>query len=297
MLSLQPDRLPYVGVSEVESTAAGVVLHRLPTWARTQTADPLLQFVESMPAGVRISMQTDAPFLELNVSLTLLQLGDKEPLSASFDVVIDGSLTQTVQSNEGTRLVMRPGIGPELIPGAASTIRLDLPGDIARRIEVWLPHAAGLALIGARIPDGHTFGASSDHLPRWVRSGSSISHCLEATSPARTWPALVAREAGLDLQNLGLAGQCMLDPFVAGTIRDLPADLISMKVGINILNGDTFRERTFVPALHGFLDTIRHRHPDTPLLVITPIIFPAGEDAPRAEHTTARRDVRRGSPN
>ena len=38
------------------------------------------------------------------------------------------------------------------------------------------------------------------------------------------------------------------------------------------------RERAFVPALHGFLDTLRDGHPTTPLLVVTPIIYPVGED-------------------
>jgi hypothetical protein len=80
------------------------------------------------------------------------------------------------------------------------------------------------------------------------------------------------------LTNLGLAGQCHLDQFTARTIRDLPADFLSLKCGINIVNGDTLRLRTFAPALHGFLDTVREGHPDTPLLVVSPILGPAHED-------------------
>jgi lysophospholipase L1-like esterase len=72
----------------------------------------------------------------------------------------------------------------------------------------------------------------------------------------------------------------MLDPFVARTIRDLPADVISLKVGINLVNGDTMRDRTFAPALHGFLDTVREGHPDTPILVVSPIICPPAETHP-----------------
>jgi hypothetical protein len=71
----------------------------------------------------------------------------------------------------------------------------------------------------------------------------------------------------------------MLDPFVARTIRDVPADL-SVKIGINIVYGDTMRERTFGPAPHGFLDTIRDGHPSTPLAVVTPIICPIHEHHP-----------------
>jgi lysophospholipase L1-like esterase len=72
----------------------------------------------------------------------------------------------------------------------------------------------------------------------------------------------------------------MLDPFTARTIRDLPADLISLKLGINVVNGDTMRLRAFEPAVHGFLDTVREGHPDTPLLVISPILCPIVEDLP-----------------
>ena len=72
----------------------------------------------------------------------------------------------------------------------------------------------------------------------------------------------------------------MLDQMVARTIRDAPADLISVKAGINIVNGDTMRERTFGPALHGFLDTIRDGHPSTPLVLVSPIVCPVVEDHP-----------------
>jgi hypothetical protein len=53
-----------------------------------------------------------------------------------------------------------------------------------------------------------------------------------------------------------------------------------MKVGINVVNGDTMRERTFGPALHGFLDTIRESRPTTPILVVSPIHCPPAETRP-----------------
>ena len=80
--------------------------------------------------------------------------------------------------------------------------------------------------------------------------------------------------------NLGFAGNAMLDPFVARTIRDLDADLISLKAGVNITALGAFTPRTFGPAVDGFLDTIRDGHPHTPLLVVSPIVLPAAEHAP-----------------
>jgi len=46
------------------------------------------------------------------------------------------------------------------------------------------------------------------------------------------------------------------------------------------VNADSLRLRAFIPAVHGFLDTVREGHPDTPLLVISPIICPPVEDRP-----------------
>ena len=78
-------------------------------------------------------------------------------------------------------------------------------------------------------------------------------------------------------------------------IASQPADLISLKLGINVVNGDTMRERTFVPAVHGFLDTIRERHPDVPVAVVTPIICPVAEDHPGPDGPRRARAVLRSS--
>jgi hypothetical protein len=110
---------------------------------------------------------------------------------------------------------------------------------------------------------------------------------MEAEHPTGTWPAVAARSAGVDLYSLGLAGQCQLDQFAARAIGQLPADLISLKLGINVVNADTMRERAFVPAVNGLLDTIRDGHPDAPIVVISPIICPAAEDHPGPTLPTA----------
>jgi hypothetical protein len=40
------------------------------------------------------------------------------------------------------------------------------------------------------------------------------------------------------------------------------------------------RQRAFGPAVHGFLDTIRDGHPDTPLIVVGPLYCPIHETTP-----------------
>jgi lysophospholipase L1-like esterase len=147
-----------------------------------------------------------------------------------------------------------------------------------KEVAVWLPQAATVELRALRIEAGAELAPRTRTRPRWVHYGSSISHCLEAATPVGVWPAVAARRAGVDLFSLGLAGQCHLDPFVARSIAALEADWISAKVGINVVNADSMKERAFVPALHGFLDTIRERQPKTPILLVSPIFCPVAED-------------------
>lgn len=279
------------GIVELEASMGGLVLHRMPAWARAQHNDPSLALLETMPSGGRLEFRSNAAVVELDVDLTLVQLGNDEALPAAFDLVVDGELVDRAVTRTGTTIVIDPVTRAiEFVPGAPTTIRFELPaGDASdgSHVEIWLPHAAATRLLELRTDGGvEPPPASTDAAARrWVHYGSSISHCLEAEGPTGTWPAVAARLAGVDLQSLAFAGQCHLDQFAARMIGEMPADLISAKLGINVVNGDTLRERTFVPALHGFLDTIRDRHPDIPLLVVTPITCPVVEDHPGPTNT------------
>jgi hypothetical protein len=282
MDTIDLDAAGIVGALDRDVTADGIVLRRLPDWTRRQIVDPALSVLLTMPAGVRLELVTDATELELDVLLTVLQLGDSAVNPAAFDLVVDGDVVDTQTSTEGTRIVVDMTTGAiDFQPGGPTTIRFeDLPGRAGTRVEVWLPHAAVLELRAVRVSSGASADAAESTARRWVHYGSSISHCFEADRPTGTWPAVAARLAGVNLQNLAFAGQAMLDQVVARTIRDLPADAISLKVGINVVNGDTMRERTFVPAVHGFLDTVRDGHPTTPIALVTPIFCPSAEDHP-----------------
>jgi hypothetical protein len=282
MKTVALDEIGVPGALDRDVIGDGVVFRRLPSWTRHQIADIQLGLMVTMPAGVRLEFQTDAADIELDVMLTLLQINDRPVKPAVFDFIVDGDLAESVATTEGTRILYNAFTGAvDFQPGEPTTIRFaGLGMTRPASVEVWLPHDCVVVLRSLRVTDGATVTPPTSTRRRWVHHGSSISHCLEATQPTSTWPAIAARRAGVDLQNLAFAGQCMLDQMVARTIRDLPADFISVKAGINIVNGDTMRERTLVPALHGFLDTIRDGHPTAPIALITPIICPPSRTSP-----------------
>ncbi|MGY0490230.1 GDSL-type esterase/lipase family protein [Streptomyces sp. WG-D5] len=270
------------GALDLESRPAGVMPRRLPAWTTEQYQDPSVYGVTVMPSGVRLVFRTDARALEFEVLTTTGQFeADSEPRPAgTLELVVDGVVTGRRQAPVGNVLRMAgPGDVQEAVSGEPGTVRFTgLPAGM-KTVELWLPQQTPTELVALRA-DGEVLAPLPDGRRRWVHHGSSISHCVEADGPTGTWPAVAAALGGVEVINLSLAGNALLDPYVARTIRDLPADLISLKVGINIVSLAAFRARTFGPAVHGFLDTIRDGHPDTPLLVVSPVSCPAVEDTP-----------------
>src|SRR5476649_2079962 len=199
----------------------------------------------------------------------------------------DPQLAMAESQPSGVRLVFRTqATGIDMAAGTASkrsgpvgTLRFTgLPGH-DKKVELWLPYNETTELVALRTNAGIEPVADSSRKV-WLHHGSSISHGSNGDSPTTIWPALAASLGGVELINLGFGGSALLDPFTARAMRDTPADLISLKIGINLVNTDLMRLRAFTPAVHGFLDTLREGHRSTPLLVISPLYCPIHEDTP-----------------
>lgn len=269
------------GALELERTDGGSLLvHRLPAWARAQTDDPQLGLVEAQPAGVRLAFRTTAARVELDVLPTKRRYVGAPPRPDGwYDVLVGGELVGRHQAPGGNLLDVDMMTGAaSLTVGEPTTLVLPLGGDGPKDVEVWLPHDEQTELVDLRA-DAPVVPLAEGR-PRWLHHGSSISHGSSAVHPTEPWPVVAARLLGLDLVNLGLGGSALLDPFVARTIRDTPADLISLKIGINLVNQDLLRRRALGPAVHGWLDTIRDGHPTTPIRLVSPIHCAMHESVP-----------------
>lgn len=227
---------------------------------------PALVFMASCPSGVRLRLRTDTTTIALDVEQRFAP--GFSAVTPVYDVTVDNELVASAGA-----------------PGAEERVVLEGLPDGDKVVEVWLPTYPGIRVRSLEVDDGSTAEPAPDPRPRWVTYGSSISHGMEAHGPARTWPATAARLLDVHLTSLGFAGQAHLDPLVARTIAQLPADRITLKVGINVHNGATLRERTFAPLVHGFLAIVREGHPTTPITIISPILSPAREDDVVTERT------------
>ncbi|THA67099.1 lipase [Streptomyces sp. A0958] len=269
------------GALDVERTDIGLLPHRLPARARAQAPDGQIALAEAQPSGVRLVFRTRATAIELEARRTRTAYQGVPPRpDGVYDLLVDGKLAARGSASGGNVLDVDMTTGStEFRSGPVGTLRFDGLAGHEKDVELWLPYNERTELVALRT-DAPVTPAADTGRKVWLHHGSSISHGSDAASPTTTWPARAALLGGVELVNLGLGGSALLDPFTARAMRDTPADLISVKIGINIVNADVMRLRAFVPAVHGFLDTLREGHPDTPLLVISPVLCPIHEDTP-----------------
>lgn len=269
------------GALEVEETDRGVLPHRLPAWAREQLPDPQLLMAESQPSGVRLAFRSAATVIELEaLPSKRVYAGAPAGTDGVYDLVVDGELVGQGTIPGGTVLTT------DLMTAQVTRAEGD-PGRVRfaglpageKDVEIWLPHDEMTEPIALHT-DAPVSPAPPSGRRTWLHHGSSISHGSIAASPTGTWPAVAARLAGVELVNLGYAGSALLDQCVARTIRDTPADLISLKIGINLTNLDLMRQRALRSAIHGFLDTVRDGHPDTPIVLVSPVWCGIHEETP-----------------
>ncbi|WP_051325959.1 SGNH/GDSL hydrolase family protein [Glycomyces tenuis] len=261
------------GAVETEETERGLVPHRLPQWARRQIPDPFMVQTSAESAGVRLALRTAADVVELDVRARRIAADAETPFPPSaYELTERGRLVATAGAAAGSRYVFafeRPS--GEIVEGPAATVRFERLGTgRERELELWLPYHDHVELLELRA-DAPVASVPEPETRRWVHHGSSISHGYRAETTTGTWPVVAALKTGTHLTNLAFSGNAMLDAFVARTIRDTPADVISLKIGVNIVCGDVMRLRAFRPAVDGFLDTIRDGHPDTPIVLVSPI--------------------------
>ncbi|MFP7364261.1 SGNH/GDSL hydrolase family protein [Corynebacterium callunae] len=266
------------GAIELEATERGLLPHRLPSSIRKQFPDPQLMAMERQPSGVRVIFHTTSQNITLETCHSRLTYLDSGRPTARIDVLVDDKLILSEETTGGKTIAVNFVSGQTETTEAGNHLCFleNLPAT-NKKVEFWLPYNEDVEIIAI-----HADATITPVEPgtRWINYGSSISQGSNAASPSGIWPARVAHAKQLDLLNLGFGGSAMLDPFIARLIRDTPAELITLEVGINIVNSDAMRLRTFNAALHGFLDTIRGGHPSTPLYVISPFYCGIHEATP-----------------
>ena len=254
---MKPDspNLNWQGVVSVEKTRDALMPWRTPHDQHVLFPEPLLER-SAMPAGVRISFRSNTTYISGNIV--------EQRDSGMLDLCCNGEFIASYD-----------------LRGKNSFVFENL-SDKDKRIELWLPQFGRFQLRHLEIEEEASIAPYIDKRPKWTTYGSSITQCRSAASPTQTWPGIAARSKNFNLTCLGYGGQCHLDSMVARMIRDLPANYISMCLGINIQGASSLGQRAFRPAIIGAVQIIREKHTDIPIVLMSPIYCPNREENPNA---------------
>ncbi len=223
---------------------------RLPvdTWTQAQ-----------IPVGVRLEIAGDAREVTIAYETRAKDLGFRgEGGGVTFQVWRGGALVDEEKAVKGE-----------------GTARLKLGDGAEDRAIVYIPEAMRPAILDISGADGDI--APAPQQPRWICYGDSVAEGWLASAPAFAWPAIAGRDHGLDVVNMGYAGAARGEIVSAEHIAELAAAVISITHGTNCWTRTVHSVPMFREGLRGFLDIVRQGHPETPILVASPILRPDAE--------------------
>jgi GDSL-like Lipase/Acylhydrolase family/SsfX3, N-terminal domain len=260
LIKADDSRILWEGVISLEKKDGSVRPWRMPHEDKDLFPDEGFHDQAAKGSGVRLLLKTDSKTIKVN-STIIFGGYEVAPPGCQIDLCIDNEIIATKFLDENGEVSFT-----------------DLPAG-KNIIELWLSPSYSITVHDIQLEDGASLEKVEDKRLKWVTYGSSITHSVRAASPAMTWPAIVARTMDFNMTSLGYGGQCKIDPMIARLIRDMDADIISLKLGINVYDSD-LSPRTFPAAVIGTIAIIREKHKDTPLIVCSPIYSPPREETP-----------------
>ncbi|HJR19576.1 MAG TPA: SGNH/GDSL hydrolase family protein [Actinomycetota bacterium] len=239
---------------------------RLPvdTWAQAQ-----------IPVGVRLELVGDATEVRIAYETRGKDAGIRGDAGTTFQVWRGGEPVDEEKAEH---------------PEGVARLRM---GDSAPDVAaiVYIPEGMRPAIRDITATDGSIEPAPLQ--PRWLCYGDSVAEGWLATKPAYAWPAIAGREQGLDAFNLGYAGSARGEIVSAEHLSELDAAVISITHGTNCWNRIPHSAGMMREITDAFLKIVRQGHPETPILVASPIVRPDAESEPNRLGATLP-DLREG---
>jgi lysophospholipase L1-like esterase len=233
-------------------------LSRLPVKLKDSYRHPVWRLAQS-PSGGRIRFRT-------NTSMLAIRLEYPEPPNmknmhafgqTGVDLYADGVY-------RGTAIA-----APDAKPGKITeyTYFKD-QARIDREITLYLPLYMSVKVLGigldteAHVDPAKPFAVSEPV----VYYGTSITQGGCASRPGMSYQAILGRMLNVDYVNLGFSGNGLGEPELARAVASIHASCFVLDFAQNNPTVDSLAH-----AYAPFLEVIRSAHPETPVLVITPI--------------------------
>ena len=210
-------------------------------------------------SGIRIAFTTDAKELTLGIetdkgssrtffAVELFEDGERSGVLRNYedgrsfadlrDNCSHGTFEQTFSLKEGTKIV-----------------------------ELYLPWSAVTTVTNLELTDA-TFANPIERNAVLLMYGDSITQGYDAYLPSQSYSNRLADTLGMQVVNKAIGGEVFFPP-LAECEPTLAPDLITVAYGTNDFSKSTWED--FQADSRAFFEALAERHPETPILAITPI--------------------------
>jgi len=249
------------------------VLRRLPARLKDSFRAPVWGLAQQ-PSGGRLRFRTDSSRVGIVASNPgsgtmhhMTSIGQ-----SGFDLYLNGEYLNSAWPDKDAKIAKEWGVGK---------------GGELREITIYLPLYKGVTIKEIVLDKDAKIEAPKPFaIPKpVVHYGSSITQGGCAENPGLSAQAIVHRWLNVDFINLGFSGNGMGEPAVAQAIAEIDASAFVLDYWGNP-GPQVYRE-----TMPGFVDTLRAKHPKTPILVTSPYYFSGEATNPGLK---AAQDEKRG---
>jgi GxxExxY protein len=244
-------------------------LVRLPVRLKS-TFRPAVWSLARQPSGGRIRFRTDTKVLSVRVEYS------SPPRMANMHAY--GQTGVDLYAN-GVYIATAIGDKDAKWGKTYETVLLDLSSEprVERDITLYLPLYMPAKVVGigldseAKVSPAKPFAVGKPI----VFYGTSITQGGCASRPGMSYEAILGRRLNIDFVNLGFSGNGLGEPEVAAAVTEIDASCFVLDFGANHKTGVEMR-KVYAP----FLDAVRARHSQTPIVVMTPLYTAREERIP-----------------
>ncbi len=243
------------------------VLRRLPARLK-ESFRPAVWGLAQSPSGGRVRFTTDSA--RIAISAANPGTGTMHHMTSigqsGFDLYVNGEYVNSAWPDKDGKITKEWTVGKAGEP---------------REITLYLPLYKGVSIKeivldkDAKIKAPRPFALARPV----VHYGSSITQGGCAENPGLSAQAIVSRWLNVDFVNLGFSGNGLGEPAVAQAIAEIDASAYVLDYWGNP-SPQVYRD-----TLPGFVETIRAKHPQTPILVTSPYYFTAEGTSPASKAT------------
>jgi lysophospholipase L1-like esterase len=248
---LEVDGLPWYAQN-------GGELSRLPVKLKDSYREPVWKLAQS-PSGGRIRFRTNSATLAIRLDYP--EAPDMKNMHAfgqtGVDLYVNGIYRDTAIAGRDSK----PGLVQE------HSFYKDRPR-VDREITLYLPLYMSVKVLGIGIDADAEIEAPKPFALKKpiVFYGTSITQGGCASRSGMSYEAILGRMINADFVNLGFSGNGEGEPELARTVANIDAAYFVLDFAQNNPSVESLTQ-----VYEPFIETIRSKHPETPILVITPI--------------------------